>query len=78
MTTKAITFAALLGLAAGPLLAQTMVEDTDGSGGYSIEELTAAYPDLTAEGFAEIDADGDGEVSEDELAAARDAGLLGE
>lgn len=78
MTTKAITLAALIGLAAGPVLAQTMVEDADGSGGYSMEELTAAYPDLTAEGFAEIDVDGDGEVSSDELTAAIEAGVIEE
>lgn len=76
MTTKALTFAALLGLAAGPVLAQTMVEDMDASGGYSMEEMTAAYPELTEETFAEIDVDGDGEVSVDELAAAQEAGLI--
>jgi len=78
MTTKAITFAALIGLAAGPVLAQTMVEDTDGSGGYSMEELAVAYPDLSAEGFAEIDIDGSGEVSADELTAAIEAGVIAE
>ncbi|MCJ7874576.1 EF-hand domain-containing protein [Marinovum sp. 2_MG-2023] len=78
MTSKAITFAALIGFAASSALAQTMVEDTDQSGGYSMEELVAAYPDLTVEGFAEIDVDQNGEVSADELTAAQAAGLLAE
>ncbi|MCU9846945.1 EF-hand domain-containing protein [Defluviimonas sp. WL0024] len=56
--------------------AQTTVTDTDGSGAYSIEELTAAYPDLTAEVFATIDVNADGVVDADELAAAREAGTL--
>lgn len=78
MTTKAITFAAILGLAASPVLAQVMVEDTDQSGGYSMEEMTAAFPDMTPEAFAEIDVDGNGEISADEWAAAKEAGLISE
>lgn len=58
--------------------AQTEVTDTDGDGMYSIEELTAAYPDMTAELFASIDANADGSVDADELAAAREAGTLAE
>ena len=56
--------------------AQTMVTDTDGNGTYSIEELTAAYPDMTPEVFATIDANTDGAVDADELAAAREAGTI--
>ncbi|WP_111735086.1 EF-hand domain-containing protein [Roseovarius amoyensis] len=54
------------------------VEDTDGNGAYSMDELMAAYPDMTEETFATADADGSGEVSEDELAAAVDMGILAE
>ena len=39
--------AAILGLTATPLLAETMVEDTDSSGSFSMEELTVSYPELT-------------------------------
>ncbi|MDW4547932.1 EF-hand domain-containing protein [Defluviimonas sp. D31] len=56
--------------------AQTVVTDTDGNGSFSIEELTAAYPDMTAEVFASIDANGDGAVDADELAAARESGII--
>ncbi|MCB2111680.1 MAG: EF-hand domain-containing protein [Defluviimonas sp.] len=61
---------------AGAALAQTVVTDTDGNGTYSVEELTAAYPDMNAELFAKIDANADGAVDADELAAAQDAGTI--
>jgi cytochrome oxidase Cu insertion factor (SCO1/SenC/PrrC family) len=66
--------ASLAGLA-GSALAQELA-DTDGNGTFSLEELTAAYPDLTAETFALIDANGDGVVDQDELTAAQEAGTL--
>lgn len=56
--------------------AQTVVTDTDGNGTYSIEELTAAYPDMTAELFTTIDANADGAVDADELMAAQEAGTI--
>ena len=56
--------------------AQTVVTDTDGNGTYSIEEMTAAYPDMTPELFAEIDANADGAVDADALAAAQEAGKV--
>lgn len=67
---------AALGLA-GAAAAQTVaVPDTDGNGTYSMEELVAVYPDLTEDGFALIDANGDGSVDADELTAAQEAGTL--
>jgi hypothetical protein len=54
------------------------VEDADGNGSYSMEEMAAAYPDLTEEAFADIDADQSGDVSGEELAAAMEGGLLAE
>lgn len=57
--------------------AQTTVSDTDGNGVYSIEELTAAYPDMTAALFKQIDVDGNGSVDADELQAARESGVIG-
>jgi hypothetical protein len=78
MTKITLTAAALAAFVAGPLAAQGMAEvaDTDGNGTYSMEELKAAYPDLTEEVFIQIDTSGDGEVDDAELEAARDAGLL--
>ena len=76
MTKTLTSTIALLTFAATPLLAETMVEDTDQSGSYSMEELVVAYPDLTEALFTEIDADASGEVTEEELTAAIDAGVI--
>src|SRR5690606_32415707 len=58
----------VFGLAlAGAAQAQTVVTDTDGNGSFSIEELTAAYPDMTPALFAQVDVNGDGSVDADEL-----------
>mgnify|MGYP000848914999 CR=1 FL=1 len=72
-TISALMFGLALG---GAAHAQTVVTDTDGNGSYSIEELTAAYPDMTPELFASVDVNGDGAVDADELAAAREQGTL--
>lgn len=50
--------------------------DTDGDGRYSLDELQALYPALTAATYARIDADGDGRVSPGEFRAGQDDGLL--
>lgn len=76
MTNTIARLTAFLSFAAAPVLAETMIEDTDASGTYSIEEMTVVYPDLTEETFAEVDADASGEVSPEELAAALSAGVL--
>lgn len=74
---KYLTIATLLAaLAATAAQAQTMVEDADGDGVYSMEELQAAYPSLTEEVFAVLDINADGAVDADELSAAVEAGVL--
>jgi len=72
---KSVVLAALV---ASPLAAQALTaeQDVDGNGTYSLEELQAAYPDMTAEVFAQIDANADGEADMAELEAAQGAGLL--
>ncbi len=50
--------------------------DTDGDGRYSLAELQALYPALTAAIYALIDSDGDGRVSPGEFRAGQDNGLL--
>jgi hypothetical protein len=74
MLSAAATLAALV--AAAPALAQ--MTDADGDGMYTLEDLLAAYPDLGSETFDEIDTDGDGMLSEAEVAAAQEGGLLPE
>jgi hypothetical protein len=76
MKNVVLTLGTMFALTAGAALAQVTVEDTDGNGSYSMEELMVAYPDLTEDLFGEIDADGDGEVSPEELTAAQEAGQL--
>ena len=61
-------------LVAGVASAETVIEDTDGNGVYSYEELVVAFPELTEEAFAAADLDADGALSADELATAQDAG----
>lgn len=68
---------AALGFAGSAAIAQDAAPtDADGSGNYSFEELLAAYPNLTPEAFTSIDANADGAVDADELAAAQSAGTL--
>ena len=50
--------------------------DADGDGSVSMTEFTEAMPDAGASVFAEIDADADGVLSEEEVATARDVGIL--
>lgn len=71
-----LMLAVLIGMGATAVAAQTAVEDTDGDGMYSMEELATAYPDLTEERYLELDANADGAVDAEELAAAQDSGLL--
>ena len=69
-----LTTAAILALAV-PAFAQSEM-DVDGDGNVSLEELQATYPELTEEQFTMMDTDEDGVLSEAELQAATDAGLL--
>jgi hypothetical protein len=75
---KPITLSLAVLAFAGAAIAQDapMVEDTDGNGTYSMEELLSVYPDLAPEGFASIDANADGGVDAEERAAAVANGAL--
>ena len=64
-------------LAATPALyAQDGGPDTDGDGLVSMDEFAVAWPDLAADSFTLVDANADGMLDADEIAAAVDAGLL--
>lgn len=76
MTRKSLTLAGFILALATPALAQADLEDTDGDGVYSIEELQAAYPEMTAEDFGRADVDQSGDVSAEELTVAIETGLL--
>jgi len=64
-----------LGLSTTALFAQGTM-DADGDGMLSYAELLIALPDLTEETFAAMDTNEDGQIDADELATAREAGLV--
>lgn len=64
------------GLAALPALAQEAPQDVDGNGTWSMEELKAAYPELSEETFAAMDTTADGQIDTAEYEAAMGADLL--
>ena len=72
-----ITTTAVLVLSGAAFAALTDV-DTDGDGVASFTEMLALYPTLTEDGFAAIDANGDGVIDEAEMAAAVEGGLIPE
>jgi hypothetical protein len=74
MTRWNIILATLLGLGATAAMAE--VEDANGDGVYSMDEVKVTYPDLTEEVFTTLDANADGALDDDELAAGVSAGLL--
>ena len=66
-------------LLAVPAIAQGMdfgTLDANGDGFVTMAELQAAMPDVSADAFMEADTDADGALSQDELAAAQEAGTV--
>ena len=78
MKPNAFVLSAVVALAALPAFAQDTPEvaDTDGNGTWSLTELQATYPAMTAETFATVDANTDGAVDTAELSAALGAGTV--
>jgi hypothetical protein len=68
MTTAAILLTA-------PAWAQSAM-DTDGDGLVTLVELQTAYPDITEDTFVAMDTDADGALSDAEITAATEAGML--
>lgn len=73
-TTTAATFALAIALP-GVALAEL---DANGDGAVTMSEFQEAYPDAEPGTFSALDTDADGALSEDEIAAAVDAGILPE
>ena len=67
--------ASVIALAAAPAMADSH-GDAEHEFPLTMAEFMAAYPDVTPEEFAEIDADGDGQISEEEYEEARETGLI--
>ena len=76
MTRKLIAACLILGGSAAAFAMTDM--DKDGDGALSIEEFLGAYPTLTAVEFEAADANADGVLDADEVAAAVTAGGLPE
>ena len=74
MTRFFATFLLTTGLAtAAPAATQI---DSNGDGLVTMDEISAVYPEVTAEAFSAMDVNSDGALDADEVAAAQDAGLL--
>ncbi len=73
---RVVLMSAILALFGGMAVAQNMPEDTDGDGLYSMDEMKAAFPDVTEEVLVQIDLNEDGSIDAEELAVAQTAGLL--
>ncbi len=75
MKTITMTIAALT-LVATSVLAQSEPMDTDANGTFSLEELMAAYPELSQDTFEAMDTNADGAVDAGELIVAQEGGLV--
>ena len=73
---RVVLMSAILALFGGMAVAQNTPEDTDGDGLYSMDEMKAAFPDVTEEVLVQIDLNEDGSIDAEELAVAQTAGLL--
>lgn len=50
--------------------------DVNGDGVLTIDEVQAAYPEVTSDSFTTMDLNADGALDADEITAAQDAGLM--
>ncbi|WP_416928289.1 hypothetical protein, partial [Tropicimonas sp.] len=71
-----VCLAAMLVFAAIRVGTETAVADSDGSGGYSFDELRVACPEPSKDLFDEIDYDASGAVSPGELTDAQELEIL--
>lgn len=76
MKTMILSSAAMFALVASATAMSASTEmDADGDGVYSFAELLVSNPTLSEETYTTMDANADGAVDPEELAAAQDAGL---
>lgn len=74
MKTHLLT-ALIAGVIALPAMAATSL-DTNGDGYLTLDEVQAAYPEITPEAFSTMDVNADGALDGDEVVAAQDAGFM--
>ena len=73
--TKPFLFFAILSLGTASGVAASD-PDANGDGVLTIDEVQAVMPDVTAEGFSQMDLNADGSLDAAEVQAAQDAGLM--
>ncbi|MBN9889022.1 hypothetical protein [Salipiger abyssi] len=73
----AVAFAATAATAALPAFAAEEA-DVNGDGMLTVSEVQAVWPEVSTDGFMSMDSDGDGLLSEEEVADARELGSLPE
>ncbi len=66
----------LVGLALPAAAMAQSIMDANQDGFVSLDELQAVMPEFSSDSFVSIDLDGDALLSADEIAAAREAGVL--
>lgn len=80
MKTTATTLALLLAGTTTAFAQEATEADADGDGMVSLAELQDLYADIPeaglAEGFEQVDIDGDGLLNDDEIALARELGIF--
>jgi hypothetical protein len=75
MTIRFSTAVTLVFLLPAAALAQDML-DANADGMVSLDEVQAIHPEVDGDAFMQADSDGDALLDEEELDAARDAGLV--
>lgn len=73
--TKFIAIVLGLGFLANSAIAASEV-DANGDGLMTIDEVQAVFPDVTADAFAEADANDDGALDDAEMVAGQEQGLI--
>ena len=76
MIRNALSIALIAGLLAAPTFAQDAAIDVNGDEMYSFPEVLAVMPDMSEAEFMALDANGDGLLDVDEIAAGIEAGVL--
>ncbi len=77
MKKLAITTSALAMLLSSAAFADMHDDDADaGEGPWTMEEFMMEFPEVTPEEFEQIDQDGTGMITEEELEAAIEAGIV--
>lgn len=76
MKSTVLTLLAAIGLALPGVALAVTEADTNGDGVLTIDEVQAAYPEITTELFTAMDLNADGALDDNEVSAAQEAGVM--